>query len=143
MHGHLVAAPGDLGGQVGVGRGHVPEHEERRPPAQVVEGFEERRGRTRVGPVVEGQGHVAGRADAGQARRPADARPAHTGGGGEQLGHRPQGQRPGYTGGDGGGGVHCSQLKETLARCWLDSWARTLPSRVVSWGGVTTRPFRT
>ena len=86
---------------------------------------------------------MPGSADAGQGRRPADAAPAHARGGGKQLHHRPQRYRPAHAGGDGGGGLHCSQLKETLARRWLDSWARTLPSSVVSWAGLTTRPFRT
>ena len=110
VHADLMAAAAHLGRQLGVGGGHAPEHEERRPPAQVVEGVEERRRRGRVGPVVEGQRHMPGGADAGQGGQPADAGPAGAGRGRQQLRQGPERHRPGDAGGDGRGWVHSSQL---------------------------------
>ena len=143
MHGDLVASPSDLGGEIGMSGGHAPEHEKRRPPAQLVEGVEERRRRAGVGAVVEGERHMAGSADARQGGRPADTTSAHAGRGGQHLRQAHERHRPGDADGDSRGGFHWSQLNETLPSCWLASWARTLSSKVVSWAGVNSRPFTT
>ena len=92
-------APLDQLGQAGRTADLVAQAEEGRPPAQGVEGVENGRRGRRVGPVVEGQGHVVGAADAGQSGQQVTPGPAPSDHAGKDVGqHRPTHQRSATSG---------------------------------------------
>src|SRR5438270_13760907 len=111
------------------------QHEERGPQAEAVElGEEGRRGR-RVGPVVEGQGHVAGRAEPGEAGQVA---PSQAGPGGEE-GHGVQGERR-CPAGQQETAIHCIWARGAVPRLAPITSRPTSSRERSSWAGVALRP---
>lgn len=66
VHGEFVPASCQLAAEFGRAGQHGTQHEKRRAHLEAVELGEEQWRRRRVGAVVEGQGDMVGRADAGQ-----------------------------------------------------------------------------
>ena len=68
VHRYFMSPPSHLLRHVGVGRRHLPQHEESRPPTEGIESVEEGHRGHRVGAVVEGKSDVPGLAYTGQIR---------------------------------------------------------------------------
>ncbi len=74
---------------------HGADQEEGGPDIQCVEGLQEARGAARVGPVVEGEGHVTRRSVPGQPPGDGAADHREAAGGGGQVKHLDSGRRTG------------------------------------------------